>query len=123
VATTTEPVTQSIPVSVDSQATGTTDSGVISSYQAPVAPVNAVPTADNQLDEEDIPEWLKAEDLGDDVSSPINAQGQKIDLETVDEKKVEDQGSQPYSDYGLASQDNAQPSSSTTSTTTTTTTN
>ncbi|MBD3280013.1 hypothetical protein GF389_00630 [Candidatus Dojkabacteria bacterium] len=50
------------------------------------------------FDEDDIPDWLK----GEDISDPVNTKGQEIDLKTADEKKEELKGADPYSDYGLA---------------------
>lgn len=56
---------------------------------------------DKQFTEEDIPDWLK----GDDISDPVDTKGQEIDIETTEEKKEDLKGAQPYSDYGLAKKD------------------
>ncbi|MBN1331672.1 hypothetical protein JW978_02175 [Candidatus Dojkabacteria bacterium] len=57
--------------------------------------------ADQGLDEGDIPDWLK----GDDISDPVDTKGEEIDLDTAEEKKDELKGADPYSDYGLAQKD------------------
>lgn len=87
----------------------------------------------DQFSEDDIPDWLKEETYSDEekkalnemqgddqknndnqkgepadssAAQPIGPSGQTIDLNTIDEKKEEIQGAEPYGDYGLAQKDN-----------------
>jgi len=128
---TTQPMTQPMAQpTLQPMAQQTVVQPVSQPAQQPATPAD---TAGKQFGEEDIPDWLKEETFDDEekkaladqtnqgkaqdqaqaqaqvtaASQPINASGNVIDLNTVDEQKQEDKGSQLYGDYGLATKDDS----------------